>query len=112
MPVASNPRDPIPERMPFGLRDYIALVDWGGRWLREDQCGAINSKLPSTPGRLQIDPWHWRYLNRHFESRFKSLAGSAHGVRRTSEQLGKRWSLKHPRLRALSFTARDLALHT
>ncbi|MCX2796493.1 hypothetical protein OQJ62_16400, partial [Microbulbifer thermotolerans] len=37
-------------------------------------------------------PRHWRYLNRNFESRFKSLAGAAHSVRSVCEQLGKRWA--------------------
>jgi len=41
---------------------------------------------------LQIDPRHWLYLNKNFESRFKSLVGSAHSVRSACEQLGKRWA--------------------
>ncbi|WKT60048.1 hypothetical protein Q2E61_14215 [Microbulbifer thermotolerans] len=32
--------------------------------------------------RLQIDPRYWLYLNRNFESRFKSLVGCALGAQR------------------------------
>ncbi|WP_237058456.1 transposase [Microbulbifer sediminum] len=92
MPFAGNPRDPMPEGMPFRLQDYLELVDWSGRCLREDKRGAIDSELPPILERLQIDPRHWLYLNRHFESRFKSLVGSAHAVRSACEQLGKRWT--------------------
>ncbi|MBB3060487.1 hypothetical protein [Microbulbifer rhizosphaerae] len=32
------------------------------------------------------------YLNRNFESRFKSLVGAAHSMRSACERLGKRWA--------------------
>jgi REP element-mobilizing transposase RayT len=90
-PFAGNPRSPMPEGMPFRLSDYLELVDWSGRCLREDKRGAIDGKLPPILERLQIDPRHWLYLNRNFESRLKSLVGSAHVVRHACKHLGKRW---------------------
>ena len=41
--------------------------------------------------RLKIDHRHWLYLNKNFESRFKSLVGSAHSERATCEWFDKRW---------------------
>ncbi|AMX03136.1 hypothetical protein A3224_11630 [Microbulbifer thermotolerans] len=38
-----------------------------------------------------IDPLHWLYLSRNFESCFKSLVGATHSVRNACERLGKRW---------------------
>lgn len=81
----------MPTGLTFRLEDYIELVDWSGRCLREDKRGAINEKLPPILDRLQIDPKQWTYLNRNFESRFKSLVGTGHSVRTACEQLGKRW---------------------
>ncbi|MFC4878592.1 hypothetical protein [Microbulbifer halophilus] len=75
----------------FLLQDYLELVDWSGRCLRDDKRGAIESGLPPILERLQIDPQHWLYLNRNFESRFKSLVGTTHSVRSACERLGKRW---------------------
>ncbi|WP_237060320.1 transposase [Microbulbifer sediminum] len=92
LPFAGNPREPMPEGMPFQIQDYIELVDWSGRILRKGKRGAIDSRLPAILERLQIDPSHWLYLNRNFESRFKALIGSAHSVRSACEQLGKRWA--------------------
>ncbi|WP_226664761.1 transposase [Microbulbifer aggregans] len=92
MPFAGNPRSGIPEGLPFRLQDYLELVDWSGRCLREDKRGAIAGQLPPILKRLQIDPRHWLYLNRHFESRFKSLVGSAEAVRGACDKLGKHWA--------------------
>ncbi|MGL6159893.1 transposase [Microbulbifer sp.] len=91
-PFIGNPREPMPAGLPFRLQDYLELVDWSGRCLREDKRGAIEEKLPPILDRLQIDPQHWLYLSRNFESRFKSLVGAAHSVRSTCERLGKRWA--------------------
>ncbi|WKT61907.1 hypothetical protein Q2E61_06840 [Microbulbifer thermotolerans] len=91
-PFAGNPRESMPVGLPFQLRDYLELVDWSGRCLREDKRGAIDNQLPPILERLQIDPRHWLYLNCNFESRFKYLVGAAHLVRNACEQLGKRWA--------------------
>ncbi|UHQ54149.1 hypothetical protein [Microbulbifer sp. YPW16] len=66
LPFAGNSRAPMPEDMPFRMQDHIELVHWGGRILREDECGAIASRLPAILERLQIDPHHRLYLNRNF----------------------------------------------
>ncbi|MCX2842379.1 transposase [Microbulbifer thermotolerans] len=91
-PFAGNLREPMPIGLPFQLQGYLELLDWSGRCLREDKRGAIDEQLPPILERLQIDARYWLYLNRNFESRFKSLVGAAHLVRSACEQLGKRWS--------------------
>lgn len=91
-PFIGNPKASMPEGIPFLLQDYLELVDWSGRILRDDKRGTIPRQLPPILDRLQIDPQHWLYLNRNFESRFKSLVGSAHAIRETCRLLGKRWT--------------------
>ncbi|MCX2781363.1 hypothetical protein OQJ63_16840, partial [Microbulbifer thermotolerans] len=58
-PFAGNPREPMPMGLPFHVQDYLELVDWSGRCLREDKRGAIDEQLPPILERLQIDPRHW-----------------------------------------------------
>lgn len=70
-----NPREPMPQGLPFHLNDYIQLVDWTGRILREDKRGAIDSRLPPILDRLNIPEGEWKVLTTKFESRFKSLVG-------------------------------------
>lgn len=90
MPFVGNPRTEMPKGLPFRLSDYLELVDWTGRQLREGKRGAIAGDLPPILERLQIDPKHWLYLSGQFESHFKGLVGSAHRLRAACEALGYR----------------------
>jgi hypothetical protein len=87
-PFVGNPRREMPEGLPFRLTDYLELLDWTGRIVREDKRGAIPSDLPAILTRLQIDPRHWVYASQHFESRFKRLVGSWYALRNACRTLG------------------------
>jgi REP element-mobilizing transposase RayT len=91
LPFAGNPREKMPAGLPFRLTDYLELVDWSGRMLRENKKGSIPEEIPEILQRLQLDARHWRYLNQHFEHPFKHLVGAAHQVRSVCEALGQRW---------------------
>ena len=91
MPFAGNPREPMPNGLPFRLTDYLELVDWSGRIIREDKKGAIPENVPDILNRLNIDAGNWLYLTRNFESPFKNLVGAAHNIRSACEKLGKCW---------------------
>ncbi len=95
MPFVGNPREPMPPGLPFPLHDYLELVDWTGRIIREDKRGAIPSNLPPILGRLAIEPKHWLYLTTQFESKFKGLVGCAFAVKKAATALGYKRS---PRL--------------
>ncbi len=51
-----NPRQDMPKGLPFNLTDYLQLVDWSGRLLREDKKGHITDHLPDILQRLNIAP--------------------------------------------------------
>jgi hypothetical protein len=91
-PFAGNPRKDMPEGIPFQLTDYLELVDWTGRILREDKRGAIPDNLPTILQRLNIDTRNWLYLSTTFESPFKNLVGTANNVRAACDELGKQWT--------------------
>jgi len=88
MPFAGNPCLNMPRGLPFRLTDYLELVDWSGRMLREDKRGSISGNLPNILDRLHLEPRHWCYLTRHFESRFKGLVGSAYRLKQVGQQQG------------------------
>jgi hypothetical protein len=90
LPFVGNPRQEMPKGLPFRLEDYLELLDWTGRILREDKRGAIPARLPPILERLGIDPRHWVYMTRHFESRFKGLVGAVYQLRAACETLGYR----------------------
>jgi REP element-mobilizing transposase RayT len=89
-PFVGNPRQEMPKGLPFRFTDYLELVDWSGRIIREDKRGTIAEELPPILERLQIDPRHWLYMAQHFESRFKGLVGTAYTLRAACESLGYR----------------------
>ena len=70
------PHTNMPAGLPFRLTDYLELVDWTGRQIREDKRGAIDSDLPVILERLDIEEDHWLYMTQNFESSFKTLVGS------------------------------------
>ena len=83
LPFAGNPREGMPEGLPFKLDDYLQLVDWTGRILRDDKRGSISESLPPILERLNIPAHQWLYSTRHFESRFKCFVGTASNLKDT-----------------------------
>ncbi len=87
-PFVGNPRQAMPDGLPFALQDYITLVDWTGPQHREDKRGAINSQLPPILDRLAIEPKQWLILTSQFESRFSIWIGAAQKLKAIAQQLG------------------------
>jgi REP element-mobilizing transposase RayT len=90
-PFAGNPRKDMPDGLPFNLADYLELVDWSGRIIREDKKGYIPDHLPTILQRLDMDARHWIYLTKNFEQPFKNLVGAGHLVRKACEDIGRNW---------------------
>ncbi|MFO1367961.1 MAG: hypothetical protein U1F46_03125 [Marinagarivorans sp.] len=88
MQFVGNPREPMPEGLPFLLKDYLELVDWTGRILRGDKRGSIPAEMPPILACLAIEPKHWLFLARQFESKFKGLVGCTFAVKRAAKQFG------------------------
>ena len=75
MPFAGNPRNDMPFGLPFKLTDYLELVDWTGRQIRDDKRGFIANHYPSILERLGIEDDQWLQLTKGFEVCFKDLVG-------------------------------------
>jgi REP element-mobilizing transposase RayT len=52
----------------YAFQDYLELVDWTGRIIRNDKRGFIANQLPPILHRLQILPEQWRLNATQFES--------------------------------------------
>ena len=87
-PFVGNPRQPMPEGLPFKLADYLELVDWTGRAIRANKRGAINTSLPPILSRLAIPTAEWLTLTTQFEQRVSTFAGSERAIRLAAEVLG------------------------
>jgi REP element-mobilizing transposase RayT len=67
--------------IPFRLNDYLELVDWTGRIIRDDKRGAMKCDLPPILQRLSLDRQAWNILTTEFELQFRQWVGSEHIVR-------------------------------
>ena len=92
-PFVGNQRQPMPAGLAYRVEDYIELVDWTGRQIREDKRGRIDDDHPPILDRLGIEAEHWLYLTQHYQSSFKSLVGTAYRVRDACQLLG--WKKGH-----------------
>jgi REP element-mobilizing transposase RayT len=53
--------------MLFSFQEYLNLVDWTGRAIRNDKRGHIDNTLPPILDRLQINPEQWQINTTQFE---------------------------------------------
>ena len=67
--------------LPFVLDDYLELVDWTGRAIREDKRGAISEDIPPILDRLELQPKSWNTLTTKFEQQFNHWVGSQRRVK-------------------------------
>ena len=96
-----NPREPMPQGLPFKLTDYIELVDWSGRALRADKRGAIPADLPPIIDRLGIEPDNWIALTKAFEANTKTFVGSGDHIEIASLQMGYKRTPNRKRCKSL-----------
>jgi hypothetical protein len=90
-PFAGNFRRDMSNGLTFRLTDYLELVDWIGRILRDDKRGAIPESTPQIIKQLNIDPKQGCYLSQNFASQFKSLVSTSYHIKQACEKLGKQW---------------------
>ena len=88
LPFTGNFSQPNTPGLAFSLIDYIELVDWTGRAIRDDKRGAIAANAPPILQRLDISSEHWIELSTNFESRFKGIAGSLESVKQWCAKFG------------------------
>jgi REP element-mobilizing transposase RayT len=77
--------------IPYTFIDYLQLVDWSGRSIREDKRGHIDPKLPCILARLSVDPEVWQLAM----ARKGTILGRAMGrldlMRLHATTLGQAW---------------------
>ncbi|WP_344797523.1 transposase [Litoribacillus peritrichatus] len=87
-PFTGYPNNELKKGLPVPLTDYLALVDWTGRIVRDDKRGALSSKLPQILERLCMDQQEWLKLSQGFEKSYKTFEGEADKMKQVSQLLG------------------------
>ncbi len=84
-------RNNPPEGLAFSFLDYLELVDWTGRAVRDDKPGAISDSLPPVLSRLGIEQQLWLDTITHYEQRFFRAVGAMDKLRQFADRLGQCW---------------------
>jgi REP element-mobilizing transposase RayT len=77
--------------IPYGLEDYLELVDWTGRAIRGDKRGSIHAGLPPLMQRLSIDAEAWQRAMRPRGNVFGRAIGPLSYLRLHAQTLGQSW---------------------
>jgi hypothetical protein len=75
--------------IPFSFPDYLALVDWTGRSIRDDKTGFIDPTLPPIAKRLNIDPVAWQAAMQPKGNVFGRALGQLDHLRLHAKALGQ-----------------------
>ena len=65
---------PDKDAIHFALSDYLELVDWTGRRIRDDKKGFIDSSAPRLFTQLKMDEEDWFDMTQSFERKFAYFA--------------------------------------
>jgi len=84
------------KRIPILEKDYITLVDWTGRSIRENKRGSIPAHIPPILERINMTQYEWLRHTQFFEARFKRVAGSLQSMQRAAVQFKKKWFQSKP----------------
>ncbi|WP_028863806.1 transposase [Psychromonas aquimarina] len=77
--------------IPYALLDYLELVDWTGRAVRNDKSGAVSEQRPSLLSVLGIESDTWIELASSFGKDYHGAVGSVEELALFAEHTGKRW---------------------
>ncbi|WP_041766484.1 hypothetical protein [Psychromonas ingrahamii] len=80
--------------IPFSLIDYIELLDWTSRILRDDKRGVVLGTQPQLFDILGIDDKTWCELASSFGKNYHGAVGSLEELASYAENTGKRWIAK------------------
>ena len=91
LPFIGGEHVDAPSGIAFALPDYLQLVDWTGRAVREDKHGAIPTDLQPIFHRLGLNESQWLETVQHFGRRYRLAAGAAERLRAMGQRLGRCW---------------------
>lgn len=77
--------------LPYDLKDYLELVDWTGRAIRDDKHGHIKSNIPSLIERLNINPDKWINTCSRIEKDYFRAIGSAENLGVLAIRMQQKW---------------------
>ena len=92
MPLNKQHKDPHRHAIGFTTKDYLELVDWAGRSIREGKRGAIEQTAPPILQRLGLEPARYlEHLNGTAPTEQPTVIGHAARIKQAAERLERRF---------------------
>jgi REP element-mobilizing transposase RayT len=88
-----------PQGIGYSLIDYLELLDWTGRILREDKRGVIYAQHPRLLTILGLEDESWLELASGFGKNYQGAVGSLEELASFASHTGKRWIARKNELR-------------
>jgi REP element-mobilizing transposase RayT len=88
-----------PQGIGYSLIDYLELLDWTGRILREDKRGAIYAQHPRLLTIIGLEDESWLELAGGFGKNYQGAVGSLEELVAFASHTGKRWIARKNELR-------------
>ena len=82
---------PSPSFLPMRVDDYLRLLDWTGRQIRDDKPGAIPARLAPILDRLALTDGTLLEAISHFGKSFRRCVGAGETVDAKAAEAGKSW---------------------
>lgn len=90
-PSASGRRASDRGLLPVGLDEYLTLLDWSGRQLKEGKRGAIPAHLAPILARLKVNGSSWMKLVTQLDTLFTNVIGRAESIAERAAKSGRQW---------------------
>ena len=91
MTFKSAEKKPNQPYLPFSQEEYIALVDWTGRQIRDDKAGYISPDVPSLVKEMGLNPSHWMKNATTGRKRGPSIMGPLTKIREWATKIEQTW---------------------
>ena len=78
-------------RLPIRMGDYLELVDWTGRHVREGTRGAIPKDAPLALPSLDPTRQRWSIRAKATGSGYWRVVGETHDLIAVAQRIGQRW---------------------
>ena len=82
--------------LPCSFEDYLEVLDWTGRLLRDDKQGVIPSSMPPLLDRLGMSAGRWRQAMRPPKHWTQKALGSVSCIKKYCEAIGQSWLWQMP----------------
>jgi REP element-mobilizing transposase RayT len=90
MPLVKQSRDPHKNAVGFTLVDYLELVDWAGRIIREGKRGAISEEMPPILQRIGLEPSRYiEHLQGKAPTEEPAMLGHCERIKQAAKSLGR-----------------------